>query len=448
MKLLLVEDKEFERESLHMLLEAEGFDVTGFANPKEALGHLATERVDVVVTDLNMPEMDGIEVCQSAKDLYPDIDVVLVTAYGSIETAVKAMKQGAFHYIVKSPSVGEELLLTLERLKRQVALKRQVEELEGEVGSEDRLAGLVGQSPEMKEVFRLFRSVAPHDTTVLIRGETGTGKGLAGQAVHTLSPRRKEPFATVDCASLPETLLESELFGHIKGAFTGAHADRKGKIEAAGSGTIFLDEIGDLPMVSQPKLLRLLEQKCFCPIGSNKDIHSDARVVASTNRDLEEMVEAGEFRLDLYHRLNVVTVAMPPLRHRRQDIPLLADFLIRRVARRLSLEPKVIPSDTMAMILKYPWPGNVRQLVHALERAMVVGATNSIMAEDLPPEVREENPGAPGGPADSLAQAERTLITRVLSETGWNIHEASRRLDISRPTLYSKIKKHSISRDD
>lgn len=448
MRLLLVEDKEFERESLLMLLEAEGFDVTGFANPKEALGHLAAERVDVVVTDLNMPEMDGIEVCQAAKDLYPDIDVVLVTAFGSIETAVKAMKQGAFHYIVKSPSVGEELLLTLERLKRQVELKRHVEELEGEVGSEDRLAGLVGRSPEMKEVFRLFRSVAPHDTTVLIRGETGTGKGLAGQAVHTLSLRRSEPFATVDCASLPETLLESELFGHVKGAFTGAHADRKGKIESAGSGTIFLDEIGDLPMVSQPKLLRLLEQKCFCPIGSNKDIPSEARVVASTNRDLEEMVEDGEFRLDLYHRLNVVTVAMPPLRHRRQDIPLLAEFLCRRVARRLSLEAKVIPSETMAIILKYPWPGNVRQLVHALERAMVVGSRNRILPEDLPPEVSEENPGAAGGPADSLAQAERRLITRVLSETGWNIHEASRRLDISRPTLYSKIKKHSISRDD
>jgi len=449
---MLVDDKEYELDSLAMLLEAEGMSVARFSSGHDALAHLQRETIDVVVTDLQMPAMDGIELTQKAKDFYPDLEVILVTAFGSIESAVEAMRLGASHYIVKGPNLGDELLLTLGKIAEKVGLRRHIEALEGEVEDEQRLAGIVGSSPEMKEVFRLVRTVAPHDTTVLIRGETGTGKGLLAHAIHSVSARSHEPFVTVDCAALPETLLESELFGHVKGAFTGAMKDREGKAKAAGKGTVCLDEIGDLPLSSQPKLLRLLEEKIYSPVGSNKELPSDARVVACTNRALEEMVEEGGFRLDLYHRLNVVTILLPALRHRRSDIPMLVNLLIRRVARRLSIAPKRVHPDAMAALLRYPWPGNVRQLVHAIERAIVIGTDDEIGMRDLPPEVIDGKasgpPSALGDQTDSLPENERRLVVRVLSETGWNIHEASRRLEVSRPTLYSKIKKFNISKDD
>jgi len=446
MKVLLVDDKDFELESLALLLETEGYEVTGFTSPSQALDYLSLHSVDVIVSDLQMPGMDGIELTTRARKLYADIYVIVVTAYASIDTAVKAMKRGASHYIVKSPNMGEELLVTLGKVGEQVALRQQVRALEeGEGGEEERLSGLVGCSPAMKRVFSLLRSVSPHDTTVLIRGETGTGKGIAAAAVHALSPHRAKPMVTVDCASLPQTLLESELFGHVKGAFTGAHADKEGKVKAAGDSTIFLDEIGDLPMPSQPKLLRLLEERVFCPLGSNRDVRSRARVLASTNRPLEEMVGDKRFRLDLFHRLNVVTVWMPPLRERREDIPLLADYLMERVASRLSVKPKPFAPAAVELMVRFDWPGNVRQMVHAVERALVVGTGQEVNLADLPPEMTGGEPDEESE-SDSLAENERRLVERVLAETKWNIHEASRRLEISRPTLYSKIKRFKFEK--
>lgn len=449
LKVLLVDDKDFELESLSFLLKEEGYEVAGFVDPRKAIEYLHTVRVDVIVTDLQMPGMDGIELTVEAKRLYADVEVILVTAYASIETAVKAMKLGASHYIVKSPQMGEELLVTLSRLREHLAVRRQLQAMESGEIQEERLAGLVGCSPAMKRVFALVRSVAPHDTMVLVRGETGTGKGIAAAAVHALSPRRSKPLVTVDCASLPQTLLESELFGHVKGAFTGAHGEKEGKVKAAGDSTVFLDEIGDLPMPSQPKLLRLLEERTFCPLGSTRDLVSNARVIASTNRELEQMVEEQRFRLDLFHRLNVVTIRMPSLRERREDIPLLADYLMHRVAGRLGVPERSFHRDSLQILTSYEWPGNVRQLVHALERALVVGTADEVMPEDLPPELT-------GGAAeqgldadtDSLADNERKLVERVLRDAGWNIHEASRRLGISRPTLYSKIKRYGIEREE
>jgi len=299
----------------------------------------------------------------------------------------------------------------------------------------------------MRHVFDLIRSVAPHDTTVLLRGETGTGKGVAAAAVHAMSARSGHTMVTVDCAALPQTLLESELFGHVKGAFTGAHAEKAGKVRVASDSTLFLDEIGELPLESQPKLLRLLEERAYSPVGSTKDLCSDARVVASTNRDLERMVEERKFRLDLFHRLNVVTITIPPLRERRADIPLLAEYLMQRVAARLSVSPKGFAKDAAELISRFSWPGNVRQLVHALERGLVVGKGDVISPADLPPDVagRPEDEDEAG---DSLLDNERRLVERVLRETGWNIHAASRRLEISRPTLYSKIKKFNLRKDE
>lgn len=455
LNVLLIDDKDFELESLTMLLEVEEYAVVGFTDPQEAMVYLAGNRVDVIVTDLQMPGMDGIEVTRRAKDLYPDVDVVLVTAYASIETAVKAMKEGASHYIVKSPTMGKELLATLSRMCREITLRQHSEFIEGEEGEEERLAGLVGRSAAMRRVFTLLRSVAPHETTVLIRGETGTGKGVAAAALHSLSPRRDRPMATVDCASLPQTLLESELFGHAKGAFTGAYADKEGKVKTAKDSTLFLDEIGDLPFPSQPKLLRLLEERVFCPLGSTKDLRSNARVVACTNRELEKMVEEKRFRLDLFHRLNVVTIRMPSFKERREDIPLLADFLMRRVAKRLSLKPKSYADETRAMLSRFDWPGNVRQLVHAIERSLVVGQGDKVVPEDLPPEISGAAAGVGGAPGsfveegtDSLADNERMLVERVLDDAGWNIHEAARRLQVSRPTLYSKIKRFGLEKKD
>jgi len=445
-RVLVVEDKEYELQSLVLVLEDEGLDVTGFSDPKAALAHLESHRTDILVTDLRMPGMDGMELLTRARDLHPDLEALVMTAYGSIDTAVEAVKRGAFHYIVKSPSLAEELLLVLQRVVRQISLQRRVQELSGE-GDEERLCGLAGGSTEIREAFSLIRAVAPHDTTVLIRGETGTGKGLAAEAVHRLSPRRDEPLVIVDCASLPENLLESELFGHVRGAFTGAVETKEGKILGAGRGTLVLDEIGELPMASQPKLLRLLEERVFFPVGSSEPASSEARIVACTNRDLEEMVEQGTFRLDLFHRLNVVTVVMPPLRQHRQDLAGLVRYLVGRIAHRSSVKRKEPSPEAMSVLHRYHWPGNVRQLVHALERALVVGHAEKIEPEDLPPELRAGPETGRVDGEDSLRAAERRLIVRVLGETGWNIHEASRRLEISRPTLYSKIKKHEITRD-
>jgi len=452
LRVMLVDDKAYELDSLGLLLETDGYQVSAFSDPREALAHLLIESVDVLVTDLQMPRMSGIELTAAATELYPDLEVVVVTAFGTIETAVEAMRLGAFDYIVKGPTLGNELLVVLERIAQQLLLRRHVASLEGELGDDERLAGVIGRSPEMKEVFRLARAVAPHETTVLIRGETGTGKGILAAAIHAMSPRAKEPFVTVDCAALPDTLLESELFGHVKGAFTGAVASRDGKIKAAADGTACLDEIGELPIGSQPKLLRLLENKVYVPVGSNRELPSSARIIAATNQDLEEMVEEGAFRLDLLHRLNVVTILLPALRDRRDDIPLLVDHLIRRVCRRLKLPTRPVEDAAMKAIVRYSWPGNVRQLVHAIERSMVVGNGTQIALEDLPPEVgRDEAPPIGPGPdaselTDSLSKNERRIVVRVLTETGWNIHESARRLEISRPTLYSKIKKFQLSR--
>lgn len=447
LQVMLVDDKEFELESLSFLLEDEGYNVVGFTKPAEGLEHLVGQRVDVIVTDLQMPGMDGIELTRRAKELHADIEVILVTAYASIETAVTAMKQGASHYIVKSPKMGEELLVKLAEIAQQVALKRSDEELAGETGAEERLGALIGRSQAMRRVFDLIRSVAPHDTTVLLRGETGTGKGIAAAAIHALSARRSRSMVTVDCASLPQTLLESELFGHVKGAFTGAHAENAGKVRVASDSTLFLDEVGELPMESQPKLLRLLEERAYSPVGSTKDLCSDARVVASTNRDLEQMVDERKFRLDLFHRLNVVTITIPPLRERRPDIPLLADYLMRRVAARLNVPPKAFTPEASSLLAQFPWPGNVRQLVHALERGLVVGKGDVISGADLPPDVAGR-PMDDDEAGDSLLDNERRLVERILRETGWNIHAASRRLEISRPTLYSKIKKFDLRKDE
>ncbi len=446
LQIMLVDDKEFELESLSFLLEDEGYRVVCFTQPAEALEHLVGERVDIIVSDLQMPGMDGIELTRRAKDLYADIEVILVTAYASIETAVTAMKQGASHYIVKSPKMGEELLVMLHKVAQQVALRRRVEELEGGTGAEERLGGLIGRSPGMRKVFELIRSVAPHDTTVLLRGETGTGKGVAAAAIHALSPRSEHSMVTVDCASLPQTLLESELFGHAKGAFTGAHAEKAGKVRVASDATLFLDEVGELPMESQPKLLRLLEERAFSPVGSTMDLRSDARVVASTNRDLEQMVGDRNFRLDLFHRLNVVTITIPPLRERREDILLLADYLMQRVAARLDVTPKTFSKEAAELLGRFSWPGNVRQLVHALERSLVVGKGEVVDSADLPPDVAGR-PDEEELAGDSLLDNERRLVERVLRETGWNIHAAARRLEISRPTLYSKIKKFDLQKD-
>ncbi len=446
LRVLLVDDKDFELESLTFLLEDEGYLVSGFTEPARALEHLASHRVDVIVTDLQMPAIDGIELTQRAKALYADVEVILVTAYASIETAVTAMKQGDSHYIVKSPKMGEELLVMLAQLHEQVALRNCADALE-DGGNEERLGGLIGRSPAMRRVFDLIRAVAPHNTTVLIRGETGTGKGVAAAALHSLSARKKHAMVTVDCAALPQTLLESELFGHVKGAFTGAHAEKKGKVAVATDSTLFLDEIGELPMEAQPKLLRLLEERTYSPVGSTKDCSSDARVIACTNRDLEAMVADRRFRLDLFHRLNVVTITMPALRERRTDVPLLANFLMARVAGRLGLPPKELSRPAADCLEAFNWPGNVRQLVHALERALVVGKGAAIALEDLPGDITGQGAATEPESGDSLLDNERKLVERVLAETEWNIHEASRRLEVSRPTLYSKIKKFGLRKD-
>jgi len=434
-RILIVDDELSVRTSLREWFLEDGFEVETAEDGLDALRHLDDGAFDLMIVDLKMPGMDGISLQRRVREIDPNATIVILTAFASVETAVEALKMGAFDYVTK-PVDPDELSHTVRRALERKQLTEENVRLREKVSELSGATPILGQSPAMRHVLELIESVAETDASVVVRGESGTGKELIARAIHTKSPRRFFPIVAVNCGAIPETLLESELFGHEKGAFTGAQYRRKGKIELAHGGTLFLDEIGDIPPKMQVDLLRVLESHRFTRLGGTQEIESDFRLICATNRDLEELVREGTFREDLYYRIHVFAIDVPPLRERREDIPELVEHFVHKFGRAMGKPPKQLTSEAEELLRSYDWPGNVRELENAIERAMVIGQGNRIRPEDLPLHVEREG----GRPKErSLESLERDHIERVLREESGNVSQAARVLGIDRGTLYNKM---------
>lgn len=441
-KILVVDDELIMRESLAGWLERDGHDVATAASGEEALKKLEHTRFEILLVDIRMEGITGLDVLKQVKENDPDVSVVMITAYGSIPTAIEAMKNGAHDYLLK-PFDPAELSVLIEKILQQQEQARENLFLRTQYTDRTRFESMIGQSPSMQEIFDLIEDVAPTDSTVLITGETGTGKGLAAKAIHTKSPRCDGPFVTVNCGAFPEHLLESELFGHQKGAFTDAKATKKGRLEMAHGGTLFLDEVGEISMRMQIDLLRVLEDRVFYRVGGTQPIEADFRIIAATNKDLNKAIKDRTFREDLYYRLNVITFQMPALRDRKEDIPLLAEFYLHRFCQEINRPIDQISREALDELMLHEWSGNVRELENAIERAVVVGKGRKILLQDLPIFQRDHR----SAPADlSLQNIERRHIIQILNQTHWNISRSSEILGIDRSTLYSKIKRYDIQK--
>ena len=444
--LLIVDDEKPTREGLRAALE-ERYDVYLAEDAGAATELLEKEHFDVLLTDLRLPSEDGMKLIARAKSLSKPPVCILMTAYGSEEVAVEAMKRGADDYIAKGRMQIDELELRIARALRHQTLESENESLRQQLDKKYGLEKIVGESPVMQEVLQTLRQVAPAKSNVLILGESGTGKELIARAIHQLSPRARAPLVTVHCAGLPRELLESELFGHEKGAFTGAHERRIGRAEQAQGGTLFLDEIGEIDATIQIKLLRFLGERTFERVGSNKTLTADVRLVAATNRNLEELVKSGAFREDLYFRLKVVEIWLPPLRERTEDIPLLAQSFLREFAKENDKKVNDFAPEALEAMMKYRWPGNVRELRTSIERAVVFCRGEKIALRDLPANVRSDGAGAAPMEATpmleqnnmTVEEAEKQLIIRALKECNGNRTLAARKIGISRRTLHRKL---------
>jgi DNA-binding NtrC family response regulator len=436
--ILVVDDEKSQREILEMILAEEGYDVTTAASGEAALKFAKDRRFDLALTDLKMTGMDGIELLQHLLAFDSSIIVILLTAHGSIESAKEALRRGAFDYLEK-PYDKDALLATINR-----ALDR-LDAIDTEI---------ISASPKMETVKKMILKVARSNSTVLIRGESGTGKELIARAVHNQSPRADEMFQAVNCAAINENLLESELFGHEKGSFTGAHAEKKGLFEIADRGTLFLDEIAELDVGIQAKLLRALQERKIRRVGGTHELATDVRVIAATNRDLRAMVADGRFRDDLYYRINVLSIDVPPLRERRDDIPVLIDYFLKKHTRNTSRLITGLTAETRKVMMDYSWPGNVRQLESAIERAILLAEGDQITLEDLPTEVRQEaGPAAEGAfklPAEGInfEDVERNLITQAMEQTDYNITKAAKLLGLTFRTLQYRLEKFGIRKPD
>ena len=440
--ILIVDDEYSVRDSLELWFQKDGYRTASAQDAGEALKLLQESSFDVALLDIKMPGVDGMELQRRIQKLDTDITVIMITAFASVETAVLALKEGAFDYITK-PIDPDELSHLVKRAIEQRQLKAENLQLRQKVEHLSTPEHIVGKSDQMQKVMELVRSVAETDATVLIRGESGTGKELIAQAIHANSQRRYFPIIPVNCGALPESLLESELFGHEKGAFTGAQYRRKGKLEMADGGTLFLDEIGTISHKTQVDLLRVLETKEFTRLGGTTPVRVVFRVISATNHNLEQLVEEGGFREDLYYRLNVFTILLPPLRERREDIPLLAQHFLEKYSRQMNRTFTEFDSKAMDLLVRHPWPGNVRELANAVERALVVGTSPVVTREDLPLQLNNTG-SAPAG--DSLAEVEQAHVEHVLAKTEWNISQAAKILGVDRTTLYNKIRKYGLSR--
>jgi DNA-binding NtrC family response regulator len=449
-KIMVVEDDPSALDSLAEVLERDGYHVVRARGGREALEIISSEAaLDLVITDLRMPEVDGMKILEAIRGEEKEVPVVVMTAFASMETAVAAIRKGAYDYLSK-PFKLEHVRLVVKRALEQAALKRENRKLRSAMERGLAETGLIGRSPEMVEVYKLIAKVAPLPTTVLIEGETGTGKEMVARLIHQTSPRSSGPFRAVNCGAVPETLLESEFFGYVKGAFTGAITNKMGIFEAAHGGTCFLDEISNTPPSLQMKLLRVLEEKEVLRVGSTEPIPVDVRIIAATNRPLEELVRDHSFREDLFYRLNVVKLTLPPLRQRRGDIPLLLDCFVRRYSASSSKEIAVHES-VYPMLSRYDWPGNVRELENAVERAIALNSSGILTPEDFPEEIRGGKESGDLPPASSrhfptLAEKQKEYVLEVLAAVGQNASRAAQILGIDRRTLYRILERHRIRR--
>jgi len=443
--ILVVDDEEIVRDSLASWLQEDGYRVDTAPDGPTALAKLAQQPYDILLVDLKMPGMDGMQVLAQAKSLQPDAPLIIMTAYATVDTAVQAMKQGAYDYLVK-PFEAEELSLLIGKLTDTQALRRENVLLRKALKRQFEFKDMVSKSPKMEAVFQLARMAAKSGSTVLILGESGTGKELLARAIHAESPRRDAPFVGLSCVALTETLLESELFGYEKGAFTGSAGGARGKFEIAAAGTLFLDEIGDISPKLQLDLLRVLDAREFRRVGGSQLVKVDARIIAATNRDLKKLVESGTFREDLYYRLNVIPVMLPPLRERKEDMPLLAEFFLAQFSAEMRKPLEAVSAEALEILMAHDWPGNVRELRNVLERGAVLARgpiITPIELELVQPASAPSPLGSPE-PADSLKDVERKHIISTLRQHRWNITRSAKALGIDRVTLYSKIKRYQI----
>lgn len=440
--ILVVDDEKVVRDSLTKWFQQDGYTVESAENGNIALKKLQERRWDLLLLDIKMPGMDGMEVQQRVKEVDPNLTIIFITAHATIDSAVAALKHGAFDYVTK-PVDPDHLSHLVTNALRARNLSLENDRLRDSITSASRAEEIVGESPQMRKLFELIDTVAKTDTTVMIRGESGTGKELVARAIHANSARRFFPIVPVNCGGLAEGLLESELFGHERGAFTGAHYRRKGKLELADGGTLFLDEIGNISTKTQMDLLRVLETKQFTRVGGNDVQTVDFRVICATNMDLEQAVKQGTFREDLYYRLNVFTMMLPPLRERRSDIPLLASYFVRKYAQQMNRTITGLSQEAMEQLMQYSWPGNIRELENAIERAMVLGTPPLLQPKDLPFQLSANRDQARAG---TLADVERSYILEVLERNDWNISRSAEELDIDRVTLYHKIDKFGLKK--
>lgn len=449
-RVLIVDDDKNTRDGLHRALRS-SYQVLVADNGATALDILRSEDVDILLSDIRMPGMDGLTLLQRALATQPDLICVLLTAYGNVETAVEAMKRGAFDFLMKPVNL-DHLDLLLQRAMRTMQVERENADLKAQLNDKFGLENFIGNSHAMEQVFDLIQQAAPTQASVLIQGESGTGKELVAHALHTLSTRAKGPFVAVHCASLSDQLLESELFGHEKGAFTGAMARRKGRFEMADGGSLFLDEISEIDPSVQVKLLRVLEERRFERVGGDEPVDVDIRLIAATNRNLKQLVADGNFREDLYFRLDVITVDIPPLRDRGDDVALLASRFIHEFSEKNGKAVDGITADAMSMLAAYSWPGNVRELRNTIEKMVVLTRGERLTARDIPPSLRSEvGGGSVNAPRrsgmiaapDSLADAERAMIYRALEKHGDNRTKAAEELGISRRTLHRKLRQYN-----
>jgi two-component system, NtrC family, response regulator HydG len=448
-KILVVDDDAAHRKMLEAVLGGEGFDVRHAENGEAAVSSAENEFYDLVLMDIRMKGMGGIEALKKIKGTTRGIPIVIMTAYASVDTAVDALKSGAYDYLVKPLDI-DELKIAIAKALDHYRLEKENLLLKERLGKRFDFSNIVGRSEPLMKIFETISLVAPSDAAVLILGESGTGKELFANAIHQNSLRKNGPFVKINCAAIPETLLESELFGHEKGAFTGAVKKKPGKFQQAHAGSIFLDEIAEMNAATQAKILRVLQEQEFEPVGGVQTVKVDIRVIAATNRDLRERIKEGAFREDLYYRLNVVSVAIPPLRERREDVMPLADFFLKKYARKNRRLIKGFKSETADILKKYDWPGNVRELENAVERSVILARGEAIAPDDLPDSIREARIAPSGEPVDtspvkSLKDVEKEMILRALEETGGNRTRAADILGISRRTLQLKLKAYGVN---
>ncbi len=453
MRVLIIDNDQGHAQAVAESLERVGYDCTVATSGTDGAREIEQQNFNIVITDLVMNDVDGLEILSRAKNDLPDAEVILLTGHGTVPSAVTAMQQGAFNYLLKPLDI-KQLRAVVERAADSVRLRLTNAELNRRLDEKFGFEGVVGSSPEMNKVIGLLKRIAPTNATVLIQGETGTGKELVAQAIHQNSPRKNKPFVPLNCAALSENILESELFGHIRGAFTDASSDRMGKFEYAHGGTLFLDEVGDMPMATQIKLLRVLESGEITRVGSNDPVKVNVRLLSATNRHLEQQIEAGSFRSDLYHRLKVVTVTLPRLVERSQDIPLLIEHFMKQFAKRHQKTIKSMSTAARRRLLAYDWPGNVRELRNTIESMVVVDYDGVLDVDDLPEELADpaavDGAPAPVAMGDDhllgkpLTEIERHYIAETLKLTGGNREEAASLLGIGERTLYRKIKEYDL----